>query len=287
MVTTSMTILLALQFYFAKGIVDNILYQLKNVVVFSINNFAGILFQPIAYTLPDGLRSVNGSNITGGCQENCVRMPISGTMENGCDCPGTTPVSGVLIDGDIPSIDTTQRGTWATGLFVVNRNGQNSFMIGFSFDSSFILRGLEVTYLDCPIWGAGVTTINVYSSFIFPTFISAAFTNIGVLSLVGDTSPSCTSLRTISISVQSTESTNNYFVEFSFAGGSSVHPLNWLHLGEIRFSDVPLTTPTTASIHTTSTGSVPTMFATDGTTTHEGELACHVTVCNIHACTCI
>ena len=194
---------------------------------------------------------MNGSNITGGCQDSCVMMPISDTTTNGCDCEGTTPASGVLIDGDIPSIDTTQHGTWASGLFVVNRNGQNSFMIGFNFADSFLLRELEVIYFDCPIWGAGVTTINVYSSFVYPTFLNAASTNIGVLSLVGNTSPSCTSLRTISIPVQSTESNNNYFVEFSFAGGSSVNPLNWLHLGEIRFSDVALTTTTTADIHTT------------------------------------
>ena len=89
----------------------------------------GTLFQPIEYTLPDGLRSENGSNINGGCQESCVMMPISGTTINGCDCPGTTPVSGVLIDGDIPSIDTTQHGTWASGLFVVNRNGQDSLIL--------------------------------------------------------------------------------------------------------------------------------------------------------------
>ena len=49
-------------------------------------------------------------------------MPISGNI-NECDCPGTTPAIGVLIDDVIPSIDTTQCGTWATELFVVNRNG--------------------------------------------------------------------------------------------------------------------------------------------------------------------
>ena len=66
-------------------------------------------------------------------------MPISSTTINGCDCPGsTTPVSGVLIDDDIPSIDTTQRGTWASRLFVVNRNGQDSFVIGFRLQQSHI-----------------------------------------------------------------------------------------------------------------------------------------------------
>ena len=181
-------------------------------------------------------------------------MPISGTTMKSCDCPGTTPVSGVLIDGDIPSIDTTQRGTWASGLFVVNRNGQDSFVIGFELISSS-LREVEIIYFDCAIWGAGVTTINVYSSQTFPQFLTPAATNIGMLSLVSDMSPNCTALRTIYIPVQQAlEPANNFFINFTFAGGSSVNSLNWLHLGEIRFSDVPLTTPTTASILTTTTG---------------------------------
>ena len=94
----------------------------------SIGNtyYVGTYFSPAAYTLPDGLQSVNGSSSTGGCQPgSCVMMPISSTTINGCDCPGTDPVSGVLIDGVIPSIDTTQQ-RWASELFTVNRNGQDS-----------------------------------------------------------------------------------------------------------------------------------------------------------------
>ena len=44
-------------------------------------------FQPIAYTLPEGLQSANGSNSTGGCPQSCVMMPMTGTTINGCDCP--------------------------------------------------------------------------------------------------------------------------------------------------------------------------------------------------------
>ena len=211
------------------------------------------MFQPTDYTSPDGLQSRNGSSITGGCQMSCVRMPISGSTINGCDCPGSTPASGVLIDGDIPSIDTSQSGTWASQLFVVNRNGQDSFVIGFQFNDPFFLRDVEVTYFDCPIWATGVTTINVYSSFIFPTFSLAASTNIGTLSLVSDLALNCSSLRTVSVPCQPSESANNYFIEFSFAGGSSVNSLKWLHLGEIRFSDEQLTPPT---ITTTITGEI-------------------------------
>ena len=70
--------------------------------------YAGTLFTPVSYTLPDGLEAVNGSNSTGACQPvGCLMMPYAGTTINGCDCPGDTPASGVLIDGVIPSIDTT------------------------------------------------------------------------------------------------------------------------------------------------------------------------------------
>ena len=163
-------------------------------------------------------------------------MPISGTTT--CNCPGSTaPVSGVLIDGVIPSIDTTQHGTWASELFIVNRNGQDSFMIGFQFINSFFLRRVEVVYLDCQVWGTGLSAVNVYSSFLFPDFLTIASTNIGMLSLVDDTYQNCISLRTLSIPLQPTISIQNYFIEFIF-GGSSARPISWLHLAEIRFSDV-------------------------------------------------
>ena len=164
-------------------------------------------------------------------------MPISGSSKNGCDCPGTTPVSGVLIDGVIPSIDTTQHGTWASELFVVNRNGQNSFKIGFDFQtSSSYLRGIEIVLFYCPVQGFGISGVKVYSSSIFPDLFNIAST----LHVTHNSLPidNCQSLSTISIPVQlSLASSTNYFIEFLFTGGSSIHQLNWLHLAEIRFSD--------------------------------------------------
>ena len=74
--------------------------------------YVGAVFQPIAYTFPDGLQSINGSNSTGGCRKDCVMMPIPGTTTNACDCPGTTPAAtGDLVDGITPYIDTNQNGT--------------------------------------------------------------------------------------------------------------------------------------------------------------------------------
>ena len=204
-------------------------------------HYTGAFFQPIAYTFPDGLQSVNGSSNTGSCQpESCVMIPYSGSNINGCDCPGNTPVSGVIIDGVIPSIDTKQNGTWASELFTVNRNGQDSIIIGFDFLSEFGIRGIEIVIFHCPVQGIGITGVKVYSSFNFPAFISAASTL-----LVAHSSPpsdNCQSLSTISIPVQSPMALFSYFIEFLFTGGSSVHQLNWLYLGEIRFSDAPPTT---------------------------------------------
>ena len=175
-------------------------------------------------------------------------MPISGSGINGCDCPGSTPINGSLIDGVIPSVNT-QHGTWANELFTVNRNGQDSFMIGFQFSSPFLLRYVEVVYLDCPVWGFGLSAINVYSSNVFPAFLTAASTNIGMLSLAEITDQSCTSLRTVFIPFQQTEPMQFYFIEFTF-GGSNVRPINWLHLAEIRFSDMASTTyiPTVTTV---------------------------------------
>ena len=207
---------------------------------------------------------------------SCVMKPIPMTAINGCDCLGSTPANGVLIDGYIPSIDTTQREAWASQLFVVNKNGQDSFVIGFQFNGDhFFLRDVKVTYFDCAIWEAGVSVINVYSSFIFPSFHSAAATNIGALSLVSDTAMNCTSLRTVSVPCQPSESASIYYIDFSFAGGSSVNPLNWLHLGEIRFSDVALTPPTTTTITSTTATTITNTTTTATTTTastSEGEL---------------
>ena len=196
--------------------------------------YVGALFQPVAYTLPDGLQSMNGSSSTGGCQKDCVMKPIPGTTTNACDCPGTTQAaSGVLVDGNIPSIDTTQHGTWADGLFVVNNNRQNSIMIALQFECLFYLRSVQVAYLACQRWGTGASNVDVSYAYIFPGF-GVSF-DIGTLSLGSDTFQNCTSLSNISIPVQPEEAANNYIITFSLIG-TIMHPLNWLHLGEIRFS---------------------------------------------------
>ena len=88
----------------------------------------------------------------------------------------------------------------------------------------------------CPVQGFGISVVKVYSSSIFPDFFNIAST----LHVTHNSLPidNCQSLSTISIPVQlSLASSTNYFIEFLFTGGLSIHQLNWLHLAEIRFSD--------------------------------------------------
>jgi hypothetical protein len=128
----------------------------------------------------------------------------------------------------------------------MNRNGQGSIIIGFQFLQHFYLRGIEIVLFQCPVQGIGITGVKIYSSFIFPAFISAASSL-----LVTHSSPpsdNCQSLSTISIPIQPPIESSSYFIEFLFTGGSSVHQLNWLYLGEIRFSDeAPTSTTNTES----------------------------------------
>ena len=85
-------------------------------------------------------------------------------------------------------------------------------------------------------------------SFSQPSLISTASSLL--ITHSSPPSDNCQSLSTISIPVQPPIAASEfYFFEFLFTGGSSVHQLNWLHLGEIRFSDeIPASnTPTTES----------------------------------------
>ena len=163
--------------------------------------YVGAYYSPTGYTLPDGLFSINGSSSTGGCQpESCVMTPYGGSTINGCDCPGNFLVSGVLIDGVIPSIDTQNGGTWASELLTVNRNGQDSIMIGFQFLSEFDLRGTEIAIFHCSVVAIGITGVKIYSSFAFPHIFSEASSLLVTFnSLLSD---NCQSLSTLSIPVQ-------------------------------------------------------------------------------------
>ena len=101
--------------------------------------------------------------------------------------------------------------------------------------------------LNCPTQEIGITGVKVYSSLIL-FFQPSCISDVSTLLVTHNSLPSynCQSLSTISITVQPIELSDFYFVEFLFTSGSSIHQLNWLYIGEIRFSDeIPTMAPTT------------------------------------------
>ena len=183
--------------------------------------------------------SVNGSDADGGCPKKCLGM-ASGIRT--CDCIGTARegnITGVLIDGMIPTIDTSQRGNWASQLFTIQAS-MTSYALGFRLQSHVKLQEVELYVLYCPAWQIGATTVNIYDSTTYPNFIRTA-PSVGSVTLTSKMQ-NCENLTRVSIPLQTTLRVSSYFIEFT--NPAQVH---WLHIAEVRFSDQPIPTVTTGT----------------------------------------
>ena len=182
---------------------------------------------------------MNGSDSDGGCPQECVGE-ASGIRR--CDCIGTEregTITGVLIDGMIPTIDTSQRGNWASQLFTI-QTSFTSYALGFTLQSCVALQEVELYVLYCPAWQIGATTINVYDSTTYPSFTRTA-PSVGSVTLTSNMQ-NCESLTRVSIPLQATLRVSSYFIEFT--NPTLIH---WLHIAEVRFSDQPISTVTTVT----------------------------------------
>ncbi len=151
--------------------------------------------------------------------------------ETFCDCTGgiTSDFNATLIDGIIPTLDVSQRGTWASQLYTVDISA-TSHAIGFRFSSSFMLQDVELSIFLCTTWSIprlGLT-INIHSGIVFPTFTSTTPIGSRTLSL----QPNCVSLETIYITTSPTSNGNIYFIEFT----NSV-TVGGIYIGEVIFRD--------------------------------------------------
>ena len=186
---------------------------------------------------------MNGSDVDGGCPQECVGEE-SGIRR--CDCMGTSKestITGVLIDGMIPTIDTSQRGNWASQLFTVQASIP-SYALGFRFQNLITLEEVELYVFYCFVWQIGATTVNVYDSTTYPSFIRTA-PSVGSVNITSDMQ-NCEALTRVSIPLQTTLKVSSYFIEFT--NPTQIH---WLYIAEVRFSDQPIPTKTTATYDST------------------------------------
>ncbi len=199
----------------------------------------GAIVRPIAYTLT-GVSSNNGSDSNAGCPSVCKMTGASD--ERFCDCTGgiMSNFNGTLIDGIIPTLDVSQRGTWASQLYTVDVT-TTSYAIGFRFSSSFMLQEVEPSIFLCTPWSiprSGLT-INIHRDFVFPGFTST--TPIGSTTLT--LQQNCESLETIYITTSSTRDGNIYYIEFTNSATVGV-----IYIGEVIFRDQVIQNPVCKSI---------------------------------------
>ena len=199
----------------------------------------GAFFHPTAYTL-NGVMSVNGSDATGGCPQACNQTISTDTY---CDCTetaGAGTFNGSIIDSVVPTLDTSQRGTWATQLLTMGMNSQ-TFRIGFRFQNTVMLHEVELYLFYCPPWDiggspVGTNTINIYNAILFPTFVNSFGGSVGSVTLTSDMA-NCESLTRVSIFLQGEHKI--YFLEFT----NPQQFIGWIHIAEVRFSDETTTSP--------------------------------------------
>ena len=152
--------------------------------------------------------------------------------------PSEGTITGVLIDGMIPTLDTSQRGNWASQLFTV-QGSVTSYALGFRFLSRVALEEVEFYVIYCPAWQIGATTINVYDTTTYPNFIRGV-SSVGSVNLTSNMQ-NCESLTRVSIPLQTTFRVSSYFIEFT--NSTQIH---WLHIAEVRFT-ISTTTATSES----------------------------------------
>ena len=180
---------------------------------------------------------MNGSNTNGDCPTECVVL-ASGI--NTCDCTDAAfgeeaITASVLIDGVVPTIDTSERNSadqfvWAAPLLTVNAS-TGSVTLGFRFQTRVVLCEVELYIFHCPAWGIRAEDIIVHNGAAFPTF-SRAFPSRGRVILTSDMQ-NCTSLTRVSIPLQMAISTSSYFIDINSVSGR----IEWVHIAEVRFSD--------------------------------------------------
>ena len=200
---------------------------------------------PITYTLP-GVMAVNGSDANGGCPSPCVGMVVDITV---CDClwhsTGAGAITGALIDGVVPTIDTTV-DLWAAPLFTV-RGSADTVILGFRLPASVVLQEVELYLFNCPQWGIGAQSVRIHSGAAFPQFFRV-FDSIGIVTLASDRQ-NCGSLTRVFIPLQMARNLPFYFIEFHNPSGAVIY---WVYIAEVRFSGQPFSetittiTPTTA-----------------------------------------
>ena len=177
--------------------------------------------------LPQGIESVNGSDINMGCASPLVDR--GGVMV----CNNS---KSYLVDGCSPAIDTST-SNWASQLVTVRVVGDHAqlpfdhVLLTFGFNTAVSLTTIELDLFLCHEWNIGAPRITVAA-----TNNSDLIFSFGFEILATDHTPfnsSCDSLSTVSIPLQGDSSYLTWYILVTFPNPDQ--DIQWVHVGEVRF----------------------------------------------------
>ena len=185
--------------------------------------------------LPQGIESVNGSDVNMGCTSPLVDS--GGVMVcNSSYC------ASYLLDGNSPAIDTSTPD-WASQLVTVRKNdaipGLISFehvILTFGFNTAASLTAIELDLFLCPEWNIGPQMIAVYGDksrdLVLRTLQSLTFLGSRYNK---PSQSSCDSLSTVSIPLQDDAAHSSYLTVHIVVEITENNNIEWVHVGEVRF----------------------------------------------------
>ena len=181
-----------------------------------------------------------------------------------CECPSKN-TTGFLIDGVSPMLNVSETNTWASALYTTYTDS-NTFDLGFRFQNTLSLRGVELFIFYCPDWSIGPHTIEVRFSFGFP-IISKFRGPDGIITL-NKSQQDCNSLTRVVISTPDARSGRIYFIEFN----SSLSAAG-IYIADVRFSNESFPTNVTSTV----TGIPPstTLASTEAQSSQTGKNIAH------------
>ena len=193
---------------------------------------------PIAQEIiSNGIELVNGSDIKMGC-DNIVA--IDGMAICG-DPLGSS--HSFLTDGNIPTINTSAPN-WASELVTVKRTPINSeitvdhVLLTFRFNNHVHITAIYLDLLLCPEWNIGAPYITVFGSHTHTFSYNYGQQDANFLASFAPIQTTCNcKMSTVVIPIQSGE--RAYAVWYILVSPLPAKPLGWVHVGEVRFSDIP------------------------------------------------
>ena len=190
---------------------------------------------PVHVVVPQGIESVDGSDINMGCTSPLVDS--DGVM--------VCMSQSYLVDGCSPAIDTST-SDWASQLVTVRKTQTDEItfdhvILSFGFDTAVTLTGIELDLFLCPDMNIGAPYITVYADeesnliFTYDSLISLPFQ-----SYIPSQS-SCDSLSTITITLS--DIFTDPYLTWHILITSFTSSIDWVYVGGVRFLGMETISP--------------------------------------------